>query len=53
MEDSISPIEDRFIVARRGVNKDLLARGNRSHMGIPGGEGILYSWLDVVIAGMP
>jgi pimeloyl-ACP methyl ester carboxylesterase len=53
MEDSIFPIEDNFIVARRGVNKDLLARGNRSHMGNPGGEDILYTWLDEVIAGMP
>jgi hypothetical protein len=53
MEDSIFPIEDNFIVARRGVNKDLLARGNRSHMGNPGGEEILYTWLDEVIAGMP
>jgi hypothetical protein len=53
MEDSIFPIEDNFIVARRGVNKDLLARENRSHMGNPGGEDILYTWLDEVIAGMP
>ena len=53
MEDLIFPIEDRFIVARRGVDKDLLARGNRSHMGIPGGEKFLYSWLDEVIAAMP
>jgi pimeloyl-ACP methyl ester carboxylesterase len=53
MEDSIFPIEDNFIVARRGVNKDLLARGNRSHMGNPGGEDIVYTWLDEVIAGMP
>jgi len=52
MEDSIFPIEDNFIVARRGVNKDLLARGNRSHMGNPGGEDILYTWLDEVIAGI-
>lgn len=53
MEDSIFPIEDNFIVARRGVNKDLLARGNRSHMGNPGGEDLLYTWLDEVTAGMP
>jgi hypothetical protein len=53
MEDSIFPIEDNFIVARHGVNKDLLARGNRSHMGDPGGEDILCTWLDEVIAGMP
>jgi hypothetical protein len=53
MEDSIFPLEETFIVARRGVNKDLLARGNRSHMGIPGDEDILDSWLDEVNAGMP
>ena len=53
MEDSIFPIEDNFIVARRGVNKDLLASGNRSHMGNPGGGDILYAWLDEVPAGMP
>jgi hypothetical protein len=53
MEDSIFPIEDNFIVARRGVNKDLLASGNRSHMGNPGGEDIPYTWLDEVPAGMP
>jgi hypothetical protein len=52
MEDSILPIEDDFIVARRGVNKDLLARGNRSHTGNPGGEDILYTWLDEVFARM-
>jgi len=51
MEDTIFPIEDNFIVARRGVNKDLLASGNRSHMGNPGGEDILYTWLDEVPAG--
>jgi hypothetical protein len=53
MEDSIFPIEDNFIVARRGVNKDLLASGNRSPMGNPGGEDVLYTWLDEVTAGMP
>jgi hypothetical protein len=53
MEDSIFPIEDNFIVASRGVNKDLIAKGNRGHMGNPGGEDILYTWLDEVIAGMP
>ena len=53
MEDSILPIEDNFIVARHGVNKDLHARGNRSHMGDPGGEDILCTWLDGVMAGMP
>jgi poly(3-hydroxybutyrate) depolymerase len=53
MEDSIFPIEDNFIVVRRGVNKDLIARGNRGHMGNPGGEDILYTWLDEVIAENP
>jgi hypothetical protein len=51
MEDSIFPIEDNFIVAARGVGKDLLARGNLSHMGNPGGEEIVVAWLDQVLAG--
>jgi hypothetical protein len=51
MEDSIFPIEDNFIVAARGVGKDLLARGNLSHMGNPGGEEILIAWLDQILAG--
>lgn len=50
MEDSIFPIEDNFIVATRGVGKDLLARGNVSHMGNPGGEEILVTWLDQALA---
>jgi hypothetical protein len=45
MEDSIFPVEDNFIVAVRGDQKDLLARGNRQHMGNPGAEDILYSWI--------
>ena len=52
-EDSIFPIEDNFIVGLRGVNKDLLARGNRGHMGNPGAEDILYAWIDDAIAGKP
>lgn len=38
MEDSIFPIEDSLIVATQGVNKDLVARGYRGHMGNPGAE---------------
>jgi pimeloyl-ACP methyl ester carboxylesterase len=53
MEDSIFPIEDNFIVAVRGDKKDLLARGNRQHMGNPGAEDILYSWIDDAVAGKP
>ena len=53
MEDSIFPIEDNFIVGMRGVNKDLLARGNRGHMGNPGAEDILYNWIDDAVAGKP
>ena len=53
MEDSIFPIEDNFIVGMRGVNKDLLARGNRGHMGNPGAEDILYAWIDDAVAGKP
>ena len=53
MEDSIFPIEDNFIVATRGHKKDLIARGDRGHMGNPGAEGILYAWIDDVLAGKP
>jgi hypothetical protein len=53
MEDSIFPMEDNFIVAVRGVKKDLLARGNRQHMGNPGADEILYSWIDDAVAGKP
>jgi hypothetical protein len=53
MEDSVFPIEDNFIVGLRGGNKDLLARGNRQHMGNPGEEDILYSWIDDAIEGKP
>ncbi len=53
MEDSIFPIEDNFIVGVRGKNKDLLARGNRAHMGNPGAEDILYEWIDKAVAGKP
>ena len=51
MEDTIFPIEDSLIVATRGKNKDLVARGNLSHMGNPGGEQIVYEWLDRALTG--
>jgi len=53
MEDSIFPIEDNFLVGVRGDNKDLLARGNRQHMGNPGEEDIIYEWIDKALAGKP
>ena len=53
MEDSIFPIEDNFIVGLRGHKKDLVARGDRPHMGNPGAEDILYEWIDKAIAGKP
>ena len=53
MNDSIFPIEDSIIVATQGDNKDLVARGNRGHMGNPGAEDILYEWIDNAVAGKP
>jgi hypothetical protein len=53
MEDSIFPIEDNYIAAATGTNKDLLARANRPHMGNPGAEDILYAWIDNAMAGKP
>jgi hypothetical protein len=53
MEDSIFPIEDSIMVATRGDNSDLVARGNRKHMGNPGADDILYDWLDQAVAGQP
>jgi FrsA-like alpha/beta hydrolase family protein len=53
MEDSIFPIEDSVIVATRGDKKDLVARGDRGHMGNPGAEDILYQWIDNAVAGKP
>ena len=50
MEDSIFPIEDNLIVGVRGNEKDLLARANLGHMGNPGGEDLVYEWLDRTIA---
>lgn len=51
MEDSIFPIEDSLIVGMRGDKKDVVLRGDRGHMGNPGAEEILYSWIDDRIAG--
>ncbi len=53
MEDSIFPIEDSFIIATQGHKKDLVARGDRGHMGDPGAEEILHQWIDNVVAGKP
>ena len=53
MEDSIFPIEDSILAATRGDHKDLVARGNRGHMGNPGAEEILYRWIDDTAAGRP
>ncbi len=53
MEDSIFPIEDTFLIALEGDKKDLIALGNRPHMGEPGAEDILYAWIDDAVAGKP
>ena len=53
MEDSIFPIEDTLIFATQGDAKDLIARGDRGHMGNPGAEEVVYRWIDDVIAGRP
>lgn len=53
MEDSIFPIEDSLIVATRGNRKDLIARGDRGHMGNPGGENLVYEWIDAALTGTP
>ncbi len=53
MEDSIFPIEDSLLVAAEGDKKDLMARGNRGHMGNPGAEDLLYGWIDDALAGRP
>jgi hypothetical protein len=53
MEDSIFPIEDSIIVATQGEKKDLVARGNRPHMGNPGAEQILYEWIDNAVTCKP
>jgi predicted peptidase len=50
MEDTIFPIEDSFLAVRHGRGKDLLVRGNLSHMGNPGGEEIAAGWLRDQIA---
>ena len=53
MEDSIFPIEDSIIVGMSGHKKDLLARGDRGHMGDPGAEEIVHEWIDKAMAGKP
>lgn len=53
MEDSIFPIEDSLLVAMQGDRKDLVVRGDRGHMGNPGAEGLLYDWIDAVVAAKP
>ena len=53
MEDSIFPIEDNFLVAVQGDKKDLVARGDRGHMGNPGAEDIVCDWIADAIAGKP
>ena len=53
MQDSIFPIEDSLIVATDGHKKDLIARGDRGHMGNPGAEDLLYEWIDSAVAGKP
>ena len=53
MEDSIFPIEDNLVVGIAGNKKDLLARGDRQHMGNPGAEDIIYSWIDDAMASKP
>ena len=53
MEDSIFPIEDSLIVGLQRDKKDVVLRGNRGHMGNPGAEDILYTWIDNAVAGKP
>jgi hypothetical protein len=52
MEHSIFPIENNLIVVLRAT-RNLVARGDRRHMGNPGAEDILYKWLDDAIACRP
>ncbi len=49
MEDSIFPIEDSFIPTRHGRVKDAHFLENRQHVGNPGGDDIVYEWLDEVV----
>jgi hypothetical protein len=49
LEDSIFPIEDNLICGLKGKNKSLWLRGNTSHMGNPGGEDLVYEFLDQAI----
>jgi hypothetical protein len=50
MEDSTFPIEDSILVAVSGAGRDLIARGDRRHMGDPGAEEILTQWFDAALA---
>ena len=49
LEDSIFPIEDSVICGLSGRNKSLLLRANVGHMGNPGGEELVYQFLDEAI----
>lgn len=49
MEDSIFPIEDSFIALRHGRVKDARFLEDRAHVGNPGGDDIVYDWLDEVV----
>ncbi len=53
MEDSIYPSEDSILAATQGTGKDLVARGNRRHMGNPGAGEIIYEWFGKALAGRP
>jgi hypothetical protein len=50
MEDSIFPVEDSILVALSGGRKEIHARSGLRHMGNPGGEEIVYDWLDRQVA---
>jgi hypothetical protein len=51
MEDSAFPIEDSILVALRGRPKDIRILEGRGHMGRPGGEEIVYDWINQVVHG--
>lgn len=51
MEDSIFPIEDSFVPLRHGRVKDARFLENRAHVGNPGGDDIVYDWINEVIQG--
>lgn len=50
MEDSIFPVEDSILMAAAGDRKDLVLLADRGHMGNPGAEGIIYRWIDDILA---